>query len=224
MRASTKYNRREITVQLYFAPLACSLATRIALTEAGAAADFTSVDLKAKRTAEGADFLAINQLGQVPVLRTDGGDLLTENTAILQYVADVFPDAGLAPTGGLERARLQQWLGFIGTELHKGVFGTLLDPKAPDSAKAHVRDKIALRFGHLDAHLSGREFLLEQFSVADAYLVTVLNWTVAVGPSLEAWPAVQAYHQRLLARPSVAAAIAVERPLYAEEQARRARA
>jgi glutathione S-transferase len=210
-------------VQLYFSPLACSLATRIALVEAGATAELTSVDLKAKRTADGADFLAINRMGQVPVLRTDRGDLLTENTAILQYVAEAFPDAQLAPRDAWGRAQLQQWLGFIGTELHKGIFAGLLDPRAPDAAKAHTRDKIALRFGVLEAHLTGREFLLDRFTVADAYLVTVLTWTIAVGPTLSDWPAVEAYHRRLLARPSVAAAIAIERPLYAEEQARRAR-
>src|SRR5215208_8432588 len=97
-------------MQLYFAPLACSMATRIALAEAAAEARFTAVDLKAKRTADGDDFLAINPMGQVPVLRTDDGDVITENAAILQYVADAFPDAGLAPASGLARTRLQQWL------------------------------------------------------------------------------------------------------------------
>src|SRR5258708_703646 len=109
-------------MNLYFAPLACSLASRIALYEAGANAQFTLVDLKAKRSADGSDFFAVNAMGQVPALRTDDGALLTENTAILQYVAERFPAAKLAPAPGLERSRLQQWLGFIGTELHKAVF------------------------------------------------------------------------------------------------------
>lgn len=198
-----------MTIQLYFAPLACSLATRISLYEVGAAAAdarFTQVDTRAKRLADGSDFYAVNPMGQVPVLRSDEGELLTENTAVLQYVADRFPEARLVPDGTLARARLREWLGFIGTELHKASF-------VP-------REKIALRMGLLEKHLSGREFLLDAFSIADAYLVTVLNWTLATGVSLSTWPAVQQYHQRLLKRPSIARAFGEEFALYQASQAR----
>lgn len=207
-------------MNLYFSPLACSLATRISLYEAGAPVQFTQVDTRAKRLADGGDFYAINPLGQVPVLRTDEGELLTENTAVLQYVADRFPEAGLAPEGRMARARLREWLGFIGTELHKAVFVPLLDPKAPEAVKAYAREKVDLRMSRLEKHLSGREFLLERFSVADAYLATVLVWASVTGVDLARWPAVQAYHQRLLARPSVARAFAEEAELYRAEVAR----
>ena len=212
-----------MTIQLYFAPLACSLATRISLYEVGsaaAAAQFTQVDTRAKRLADGSDFYAVNPMGQVPVLRTDEGELLTENSAVLQYVADRFPDAQLIPAGALARARLREWLGFIGTELHKAIFLPLLDPKASDEVKAYAREKIELRFGLLEKRLSGREFLLDAFSIADAYLVTVLNWALATGVSLSSWPTVQAYHQRLLKRPSIARAFAEELAMYQASQAR----
>ena len=163
-------------MKLYFAPLACSLATRIALYEADAAAEFALVDTRAKRVADGSDFRAVTPMGQVPALLTDDGGVLTENTAVLQYVADRFPAAQLAPVAGEPRARLQQWLGFIGTELHKAIFIPLLDPRANDAVKAYARDKIELRMNTLQQHLADNEFLLPRFSVADAYLVTVLNW------------------------------------------------
>jgi glutathione S-transferase len=161
-------------------------------------------------------------LGQVPTLRMEDGALLTENTAVLQYVAEQLPQAQLAPTGGLQRARLQQWLGFIGTELHKGIFIALLDDKAPADAKRYARDKVPLRFAHLENYLAAREYLLDFFSIADAYLVTILNWTRATDIDLRQWPAVHAYHQRMLARPSVAKAFGEELALYQEEQARKA--
>lgn len=210
-------------MNLYFAPLACSLATRISLYEIGAPAagtQFTQVDTRAKRLADGGDFYAINPMGQVPVLRTDDGELLTENTAVLQYVAERFPDARLAPEDTLGRARLRECLGFIGTEIHKAVFVPLLDPKAPDAVKAYAREKLGLRMAVLEKHLAGREFLLERFSVADAYLATVLNWTLATGVSLAEWPTVQAYHQRLLKRPSIARAFAEELALYQAARAK----
>ena len=211
-------------MNLYFSPLACSLATRISLYEAGEKAEYTRVDTRAKRTADGSDFLEINPLGLVPVLRTDDGLLLTENAAVLQYVAARFPTAQLAPTASADRSRLQQWLSFIATELHKAVFVPLLDASAGDAVKAYARDKAALRLGVLDAHLAGREFLLESFTVADAYLVTVLNWSVATQIDLAQWPALHAYHQRLLKRPSVSKAVAEEFPMYQEQQKRRAAA
>ena len=206
-------------MNLYFAPLACSLATRIALYEAGAPAQFTQVDTRAKRFADGRDFLDVTAMGQVPALDVGEGPVLTENSAVLQYVADRFPAAQLAPLGGIDRARLQQWLGFIATELHKVVFIPLLDPRAGDAVKTYARDKATQRFQVLNAHLTGREYLLDRFSVADAYLVTVLNWAAFTGVDLAAWPAVRAYQQRVQARPSVARAMQEEFALYRESQA-----
>lgn len=209
-------------MDLYFAPLACSLATRIAIYEAGAQAGFIEVDTHRKQLRDGSDFHPVNALGQVPVLRTDEGWLLTENTAILPYVADRFASARLAPpAGSAERAKMQQWLGFVGTELHKAVFIPLLDPNAPADVKAYARDKTALRLGVLQAHLAQREFLLDGFSVADAYLFTVLNWAPYAGINLAEWPQVGSYYRRIAQRPHVARALAEEAALYGEEVARR---
>ena len=205
-------------MELYFAPLACSMATRIALYEAGADARYIQRG-RDKRLADGSDFYQINSLGMVPTLRTDDGALLTENAAILQYVAASFPQAELAPAGGIARARLQQWLSFIGTELHKAVFIPLLQAKAPTEAKTYARGLAEARLGILDKHLTDREFLLDKFSVADAYLFTVLNWSRAANVDLAPWPAIMAYIKRLRARPSVAKALAEERALYEAEAA-----
>lgn len=205
-------------MELFFSPLACSMATRISLYEAAADARFIQVDTKAKRTVAGDDFLAINPMGMVPTLRTDEGALLTENPAILQYVADAFPSAALAPRGPFEQAQLRQWLSFIGSELHEAIFLPLLDPKSPPEAKAYARQKVALRFDRLETHLAGRSTLLDAFSVADAYLFTILNWTFVTDVDLAQWPAVQAYYRGLSQRPAIAKAFAEERALYAEEQ------
>jgi glutathione S-transferase len=213
----------ETAMDLYFSPLACSMATRIALYEAGAAdARFIYVDTKAKRIGDGSDFLQVNRMGQVPVLRTDHGQLLTENPVVLQYVADRYPAAGLAPAGGFERYGLQRWLNFVTSELHKLVFTPLLDRNSPDGAKMFAREKATQRLAYLNDYLDGQEFLLDRFTVADAYLVTVLNWAPFVGIDLAQYPNIQAYVARLGARPSVARALAEERALYKEEQARRA--
>ncbi len=211
-------------MELYFAPLACSMATRIALYEAGTPATFQQVDARTKRVADGSDFMAVNAMGQVPVLRTDDGELLTENPVVLQYVADQCPTSGLAPEGGMARYRLQQWLNFITSELHKLVFIPLIERTSPDGAKAFARDKAAQRFGYLNDHLNGRNYLLDQFTVADAYLVVVLNWAAFTGIDLAQWPAVQAYFQRMCERPSVSKALSEEFALYTEEQARRSAA
>jgi glutathione S-transferase len=210
----------EIDMELYFSPMACSLATRISLYEAGAPATFTAVNLRAKKTAEGADFLAINPLGQVPVLRTEADGLITENPVVLQYVADHCPGSALAPASGPERYRLQLWLNFITSELHKLVFSPLLNHKSNDGARAFAHGQAGPRFDYLNAHLDGREFLLDRFTVADAYLVTVLNWTKPAGIDLTPWPAVLAYFKRMHRRESVARAFAEEMALYQEEQAR----
>ena len=208
-------------MQVYFAPLACSMATRIALYEAGADAQYIQRD-RSKRLPDGSDFTAINPLGMVPTLRTDDGEVLTENAAILQYVAERFPGAGLAPTSGIARARLHQWLSFIGTELHKAVFMPLLQPQQPADAKTYAAGLADARLGILDKHLTDREFLLDRFSVADAYLFTVLNWSMATPIKFDRYPAIQAYVTRLQQRPSVAKAVGEEFALYKAERAKAA--
>jgi glutathione S-transferase len=209
-------------MDLYFSPLACSLATRISLYEAAAQANFLEVDGKTKVVQnDGSDFRNVNPLGLVPTLRTDDGQVLTENAAILQYVADRFPQAGINTGPGIERSKLHQWLCFIGTELHKGLFVPLLDKKAPPEMKSYVLGKGLSRLDYLENYLKGREFLLDHFSVADAYLVTVINWTMATPPiDLAKWPVVKAYYERLRARPSIAKAIAEEFELYKAELVR----
>src|SRR6202140_5178700 len=213
---------KEASMDLYFSPMACSLATRIALYEAGAEANYLEVDPKTKVVQnDGSDFRSVNPLGLVPTLRTDDGLVLTENAAILQYVADRFPQAGIAAGPGMERSRLHQWLCFIGTELHKGLFVPLLDKNAPPEMKTYILGKGLSRLDYLENYLKGREFLLDHFSVADAYLVTVINWTMATPPiELANWPAGKADYERLHARPSIARAIPEEFKLFRPELAR----
>jgi glutathione S-transferase len=207
-------------MELFFMPLACSMASRIALYEAGASATFTEVDPVTKRTREGLDYREIYPLGLVPTLRLESGELLIENAAVLQYLAARFPEAGLAPRDALGAARLQQWLSFIGTEIHKAVFKPLLDKTAPEEVKAYALENAPPRFEFLERHLAGREFLLDTFSVADAYLVTVLGWSAVTPVELEKWPVLAAYAARLSERPSVARARAEEAKLRAERLAR----
>lgn len=207
-------------MDLYFSPLACSMASRIALYEANASARFREVDSLSKFTLDGEDFLTINPLGLVPAIQTDNGDVLTENAAILQYIADRFPDAALAPKEGMARSRLHQWLCFIGTELHKALFVPLFDPNMPEDVKSRTLAKGDTRLAHLNDYLAGREFLLDRFSVADAYLLTVLNWQLATPVDLKKWPAIQEYYTRLKKRPSIARALSEETALYRLEQER----
>ena len=199
-------------MDLFFSPLAGSLAARIAIYEVEAEARFIEVDSKTKRTPDGANFAAIYPLGLVPLLRLDDGSLLSENAAILQYIANRFPESNLAPTDELARARLQQWLSFIGTELHQGLFCVLLD--APKETRTHTLIKCKPRLAYLNDHLSDREFLLDYFTVADAYLYAVLNWSVPTRVSLSRYPAIKEYHRRLRIRPSVARAYQEELMLY----------
>ena len=198
-------------MQLYFAPLSCSMATRIAIYEAGLDAGFHRVELATKRLADGRDYREINPKGQVPALVTDDGQILTEGAAVLQYVADLAPASRLAPpAGSFERYRLQQWLSFIGTELHKGVFYFIFNPASPDAARAFARELVLPRYDHLSAHLEGREFLLDDFTVADAYLVTSLGWAQPAGIDVAQWPVLAAYADRLRQRPAVARALREE--------------
>lgn len=209
-------------MELFFSPMACSLASRTVLYEMGADARFTQVDSKAKRTLDGRDYWQINPMGQVPALRTAEGWLLTENAAVLQYLAEARPDAGLLPADADARARVRQWLGFIGTELHKAVFVPLLDPQAGAEVKAYAMEKAALRLDVLEAHLQQHDYLEGGYSVADIYLAVVLNWAPYAGVDLAAWPAVKAYHRRINQREAVARALGEEFALFQEEQRLRA--
>ena len=198
-------------MKLYYSPGACSLSPHIALREAGLDFELVRVDLAAKKTATNADYLAINPKGYVPALQLDDGQVITEGPAIVQYVADCAPGKGLAPAAGsLERVRLQEWLTFIGTELHKS-FGAFFNPKTPDDWKTFVRDLLGKRLGYIARQLEGRDFLMgSQFSVADCYLYTVLNWTPYANVDLAQWPVFAAYQARISARPAVQAALKAE--------------
>ncbi|WP_309644085.1 glutathione binding-like protein [Phenylobacterium sp.] len=204
-------------MDVYFSPLACSLSTRITVYEAEAedSVRLNRVNSKTQTLADGTDYRTINAKGLVPAVRADNGEVITENAAVLQYMADTFPKAGLAPAAGsIERYRLQQWLSFVGTELHKLVFNPLLSPKSNDGAKAYALEGAIERFDYLNSHLEGREYLIDHFSVADAYLIAVLNWAQFVGIDLAKWPAVAAYRDRVSARPAVARALKEEFTLY----------
>lgn len=207
-------------MELFFSPMACSLASRVVLYEAGAEigvqARLTQVD-KAKRTGDGRDYWQINAMGQVPALLTPEGWLLTENAAVLQYLAEAFPAAGLLPDATDSRARVRQWLGFIATELHKAVFVPLLDRKASADVKAYAMDKAALRLGVLESHLQRHEHLEGDYGIADIYLAVVLNWAPYAGVELTPWPAVQAFHRRISQREAVARAVGEEFALYQKE-------
>jgi glutathione S-transferase len=204
-------------MELFFSPLACSMASRITLYEAGATATFTEVDAKTKRTLSGLDYFTINPLGLVPALRLPGGEVLFENAAILQALADLHSHAELAPRSGFARSQLHQWLSFIGTELHKSMFIPLFDKTRPAAERDKTLTAGEKRLAVLETHLQGREFLLDAWSVADAYLTTVLNWHQATDVDLARWPAVKAYFERMRARPATAKAMAEEGALYAEE-------
>jgi glutathione S-transferase len=201
-------------MRLYFSPLACSMASRIALYEANAQVEYVQVDTKARRTADDDDFLSVNPLGLVPVLELEGGQRFTENAAILQLIAHAYPAAGLAPGDAIGRARLQQLLSFIGTELHKSVFTVLLDRSAPAGAADFARSKASARLAWIAAQLEDRALLFDTFSVADAYLFTVLNWSAVTGVTLDPWPALTGYLGRLRERPAVARALEQETALY----------
>jgi glutathione S-transferase len=200
-------------MKLYFNPLACSLASRIAVYEAGLPIDLVEVDTLTKRMSDGADYREIHSLGLVPALRLDDGSLLSENAAVLQYVADRVPERHLAPRDGLARSYLHQWLCFIGTELHKG-FAPLLHKTAPPEVKAYALGKLLPKLAYVEQHLANRATLLDEYSVADGYLFAVLNWTTVTSIKLADYPALAAFHARMLGRPAVKRAFEEERQLY----------
>lgn len=198
-------------MKLYFSPGACSLSPHIVLLEAGLQFDTEKVSLSNKKTASGADYTEINPKGYVPALRLDTGEVLTEGPAIVQYLADKAPEKKLAPpAGSMERYRLVEWLNFISTELHKS-FSPLFRPNTPEETKQAARNTLATRFGFVAKQLEGKDYLMgNQFTVADAYLFTVMNWAGMVKLDLSPWPVLQAYQKRVAARPAVHAAMTAE--------------
>lgn len=198
-------------MKLYYSPGACSLSPHIVLREAGLAFDVEKVDLKAKKTEKGTDFTTINAKGQVPTLQLDDGEILTEGPAIVQYIADRQPGSPLAgASGSMERYRVQEWLNHITSELHKG-FSPLFYPNTPDAYKEIAKGNLGTKFGALDKQLAGKQYLMgDKFTVADAYLFTVLGWTKFVGIDLAKWPNLAAFHARVAARPKVQEALKAE--------------
>ena len=198
-------------MKLYYSPGACSLSPHIILNEGGFSFDKEKVDLASRKTETGADYTAVNPDGYVPALRLDDGQVLTEGPAIIQYLADRVPEKKLAPPmGTIERYRLMQWLNFITTELHKG-FAPLFNPQAPEEWKAVATAQLARRLSSVSQQLEGKDWLLgNDFTVADAYLFTVLGWGRYVGIELERWPVLKAYQDRVFMRPAVQSTLKAE--------------
>ena len=198
-------------MKLFLKPGACSLASHIVLEEIGRPYETETVDLAKKLTASGADFWAINPKGYVPALLLDDGDLLTEGPAILQYLADLAPELQLAPANGSKaRYQLQSWLTFIGTEVHKN-FSPFFNPAATPEMKELARANLQRRLGYVNDQLAGRDFLMgDTFSVADAYLFTVVGWAKFVQLDLSAWPHLIAFQGRVAARPATQRALKAE--------------
>ena len=197
-------------MNLYYSPGACSLAPHIVLREAGFPVELKKVDLKAKQY-EGGDYKAVNGKGYVPALRLDDGSVLTEAPVIMQYVADQKPDAGLAPkAGSMDRYRLQEWLNFITSELHKGM-GNFFNPALTEEWRKAVTDRLKLRFDWLSAQLEGKNYLMgDKFTVADPYMFTVLRWSGRVKVDLSPYKNIAAYMERVQARPKVQEAMKAE--------------
>ncbi|MBB3180360.1 glutathione transferase GstA [Variovorax sp. Sphag1AA] len=198
-------------MKLYYSPGACSLSPHIALREAGLAFEPVLASTKSHKLQDGTDYYGINPLGYVPMLELDDGTRLREGPAIVQYVADQVPNKNLAPANGtLSRYRLQEWLTFIGTEIHK-TFSPLFNPNIADEAKAVFKDKLKSRYEWLNGQLADKQFLMgDHFTVADGYLFTVTNWTKPMNIDLSAFPNVTAWHARVAARPAVQEAMKAE--------------
>lgn len=198
-------------MKLYFSPGACSLSPHIVLRELGLPFEAVKVDLGSKKTADGGDFKAINPKGYVPTLQLDNGQILTEGPAIVQYLADLKPEAKLAPANGSwQRYQLQEWLNFISTEIHKQ-FSPLFNAANPDSVKDAQKTKLAQRFAEISPLLEKQDYLTgSDFSVADAYLFTVLGWSKYFHIDLNQWPGIAGFVERVSARPAVAAAVEFE--------------
>lgn len=209
-------------MKLFFKPGACSLASHIVLNELGVDFDLEKTDTTTKTTESGIDFLTININGYVPALQLDDGEVITENPAVLQYLADLAPERSLAPpNGSIERIRLQEALNFVSSELHRA-FGPFFDGgKLDDEGRRKAISNIGRRVSHIERYLGdGRPYLLgEDFTVADAYTVVVLNWADLLGIELTGWPSTRAYVDRVKERPSVVAAMRREGLIQAERAA-----
>ena len=197
-------------MKLYYSPGACSLAPHIAMREAGIPVDLKKVDLKAKQY-EGGDYKQVNGKGYVPAITMDDGTVLTECPVILQYIADQKPESGLAPKpGDPARYKLQEMLNFTTSEMHKG-FGNFFNPALTEEWRKAVTDRLGLRLDWLSKQLEGKQYAMgDKFTVADAYLFTILNWA---GPSkfdLGKWPVITDYHKRVAQRPKVQEALKAE--------------
>jgi glutathione S-transferase len=198
-------------MQLYFSPGACSLASHITLREAGLPFDLKRADTKTKKLTDGSDFLAVNSKGAVPALRLDDGQVLTEGVAIMQYIADRKPESKLVPaTGTIERYRVLEWLNYLTSEVHKS-FSPLFNPNAAPEVKAYTTANLEKKLDWTNAQLEGRKYLTgDNFTIADAYLFTLINWTYFVGIDLGKWPALKEFHGRVAARPSVQQSLEAE--------------
>jgi glutathione S-transferase len=196
-------------MKLYYSPGACSQNPHILLREAGLKFDLVKVDLGTHKTEKGADFYGINPKGYVPALELDNGQVLTENIAIAQYIADQKPEAKLSPAAGsFERYRLQEWLAFISTEVHK-TLGALWNPSITDAEKKAANEKIAKRFAYVAKNLEGKQFIMgDHFTAADAYMFVMLQW--ANYHKVEVPAALKAYGERLAARPAIQATLGAE--------------
>jgi glutathione S-transferase len=200
----------EDAMELFASPMACSLASHITALEAGLPVRVRFIENK--KTDDGGDYYEISPKGYVPALRLDDGRILNEGPSVLQYLADRKPEAGLAPAWGtIERYELIDMLNYLSTELHKRIFYNVFNPNAAEPTKAAAKALFEPTFDHLSKRLAGRNYLVgDKFTVADAYLVTMLNWAAFLKIDLARWPALAAYHQKHLTRPSVVQAMGVE--------------
>lgn len=198
-------------MKLYYSPGACSLASHIVLHETGLPFEAVLASTKTKTLADGTDYRTINPRGSVPLLELDNGERLSEGAVIMQYLADQAPASGLAPANGSwERYRLQEWLNYIGTELHKA-FSPLFNPAMPEEGKALARTRLHSQFQWVESQLAGKPYLMgERFTLADAYLFVVSGWAPRVGLDLAPYPALLALRERVAARPAVQAAMKAE--------------
>lgn len=198
-------------MKLYYAPGACSLAVHIALREAGLSFEPIKVDLAAHRLDDGSEYTRVAPRGYVPLLELDDGSRHSETAALLQYVADREPGQPLiGAVGTARRLAVTGWLAFVASELHKVFSPWLWHKDTAESTRAAVRAKLATRFAELDALFTERDFLAGEYSIADAYAFTILNWVNFLGISIDAWPSLQAYLRRVGSRPAVQAALRAE--------------
>ena len=198
-------------MKLYYAPGVCSLSPHIVLKESGLPFEAIKTDIRNKTTDGGGDYRKTNPLGYVPALELDDGTILTEGPAIVQYIADKVPAKNLAPANGtLDRYKLQSWLNFVSTEVHKG-YSPLFNPAVPDDVKTVFRERLMTRLAHLDKHLATNDYVMgKDFSVVDAYVFTTLGWAPRVNVDLSGFPNLAKFRERMMARPSVQAAMKAE--------------